>query len=72
MKTADMISKAAKGAFKKIHHQLGTTSDSDLVLYISLTSEDIEAIKDKYGSDGLMSYIKKMEMKSMKEKRNAN
>ena len=72
MKTADMLSKAAKGAFKRLHTQLGATSDEDLIMYNSLTQDDIEAIKNKYGSDGLMNYIKKMEIKSMKEKRNGN
>lgn len=66
----DLLTKATEGAFKKLHRQMGDPFDTDLIFYNSLTPEDIEGIKDKYGSDGLLAYIKKMEMKTMKEQHN--
>jgi hypothetical protein len=59
------MQKATQAAFDRVISVTGQENDPDLQIYQSLKPEDFGALVEKYGSDGVIGYIQKMESRSL-------
>jgi hypothetical protein len=59
------VEKAAGSAFDRTQKAFKVQRDTTLELYDKLKEPDFDYIKDKYGMDGLVRYVREMEFKKL-------
>lgn len=59
------LNEATKSALDDIRVASGKSTDRDIIRYESFKSEDFDQMRQEYGDDAVLDYIKNMETKRM-------
>lgn len=62
----DRLSQATAKAFSNMREAAGESTDPEIIKYESFKTEDFDTMREMYGDDAVMDYIRTMEIRRAK------